>query len=494
MRARAYDLVLNGNEIAGGSIRIHRPDVQARVFAAIGLSAEDARAKFGFLLDAFKYGPPPHGGIAAGVDRLAMLLSGAESLRDVIAFPKTQKGTDLCTDAPGPVSQRQLDELHIALEDARSSRRDRSHLAAAALGRLADEAFDVLVVGAGATGAAIARDAALRGLSVALCDRGDFAGETSSHSSKLIHGGLRYLEHGHLPLVFEALAERRRLMVTARPPVPAGRVLLPRLPRRGPVAGQADHRRRAVRRPGAVAPAGPQPAAGPGAALPAGAAAAHGRAAGGPRLRRLPDRRRPPGAGERARRRGGRRGGAVLRRARARPVGGGGHGHRLLARDREAPGAPAFAVRARAVVNATGPFSDAFRGGGRALRPTLGVHMVVDAARLPTGGRAFVIRSPRDDRIMFVLPAGPRTIVGTTDTDWPPTGIGRHRPATRSAPAASDVAYLLEAANHAFPAGPAGPDGRDLHLRRPAAAAGQRRATPRPPRASTPSGWTARAC
>jgi aspartyl-tRNA synthetase len=116
VRARAYDLVLNGNEIAGGSIRIHSAEVQSRVFSAIGLSLEDARAKFGFLLDAFKYGPPPHGGIAAGLDRLTMLLCGAESLRDVIAFPKTQKGTDLCTEAPGPVAQRQLDELHIALK------------------------------------------------------------------------------------------------------------------------------------------------------------------------------------------------------------------------------------------------------------------------------------------------------------------------------------------------------------------------------------------
>jgi len=115
VRARAYDLVLNGNEIAGGSIRIHQGDVQSRVFRALGFTDEDARAKFGFLLDAFRHGPPPHGGIAAGLDRLAMLLCGAESLRDVIAFPKTQKGTDLCTDAPSPVANKQLDELHIAL-------------------------------------------------------------------------------------------------------------------------------------------------------------------------------------------------------------------------------------------------------------------------------------------------------------------------------------------------------------------------------------------
>ena len=115
-RSKAYDLVLNGVELGSGSIRIHREDVQSRVFEALGMTTEDARHRFGFFLDALRYGTPPHGGIALGLDRLIMILAGESTIRDVIPFPKTAKGTDLMCDAPNTVPARSLNELGIALK------------------------------------------------------------------------------------------------------------------------------------------------------------------------------------------------------------------------------------------------------------------------------------------------------------------------------------------------------------------------------------------
>jgi glycerol-3-phosphate dehydrogenase len=309
----------------------------------------------------------------------------------------------------------------------------------AALARLADEPFDALVVGGGATGAAVARDAALRGLRVALCDHGDFAGQTSSHSSKLIHGGLRYLQYGDLPLVFEGLAERHRLLATAphlcRPIeflFPAYRGRSPSLAAltvgvnlydalalwRSPVHSRRLTATETYRLAPALRSAGLR-----GAQLYVDCQTDDARLV----LENVLD---AEGAGA-----------VVASYVHVRA-----EGRSLQAEDR-LDGAR-FPIRAQAVVNATGPFSDSFRRGPPHLRPTLGVHLVLDAARLPTGGRAIVINSPRDGRLIFTLPAGARTIVGTTDTDWndrPPA------PGDEIRARGPDVDYLLEAANHAFP-------------------------------------------
>jgi aspartyl-tRNA synthetase len=113
VRAKAHDLIINGYEAGGGSVRIHDPETQSKAFTILGMSKEQAQQRFGFLLDALKYGAPPHGGIALGIDRLAMMLAGTTNIRDVIAFPKNQKARDLMTGAPASVDPRQLKELGL---------------------------------------------------------------------------------------------------------------------------------------------------------------------------------------------------------------------------------------------------------------------------------------------------------------------------------------------------------------------------------------------
>ena len=115
VRALAYDIVLNGTELGSGSIRIHRQDIQSIIFKALGMSKDEQQARFGFFLEALQYGTPPHGGIALGLDRIVMILAGADSLREVIPFPKTAKAIDMMMDAPTPVSDKQLKELSIAV-------------------------------------------------------------------------------------------------------------------------------------------------------------------------------------------------------------------------------------------------------------------------------------------------------------------------------------------------------------------------------------------
>jgi glycerol-3-phosphate dehydrogenase len=328
---------------------------------------------------------------------------------------------------------------------------------ATTLARLAARPFELLVVGGGATGAAVARDAALRGLEVALCDAGDFAGQTSSNSSKLIHGGLRYLQYGDLPLVFEGLRERRRLMRIAphlcRPIeflFPGYRAERPGLATLG--AGIALYNALALWRPPAesrrvaahevydLAPA-LRSAGLEGAQVYVDCQTDDARLV----LENIFDAESV---------------GATCathlfvekivrdRRGRAEAA---------LVTDRET--GASFEIRARLIASATGPFTDGFLGGARRLRPTLGVHLVFDAGRVPHGGRAIVLRSPRDNRLFFVLPAGARTIVGTTDTDFAPVEDPGRPPCVGDEIRArgTDVAYLIEAMRHAFPSLALGP-------------------------------------
>ena len=316
--------------------------------------------------------------------------------------------------------------------------------------RLESEEFDLLVVGGGATGAAIARDAATRGLQVALCERGDFASQTSSQSSKLIHGGLRYLQHGAFHLVLESLAERNRLLETAphlcRPkeflyPAYAGRFPSPMLLALGvglydalalwrpPVRSRRLDSREVHRLVPWLRSAGML-----GAQQYVDCQTDDARLV----LENLLD--------------AGTVGAVAVSQVEIQPDHRSSGNFRVAqATDRDR--GDQFEIRARLLVNATGPFCDSFSGGPPKLRPTVGVHLVVDGDRLPTLGRAVVVHSPRDGRLLFVLPVGCRTIIGTTETDWPGPGDPARPPRPEDAIRAyrRDVDYLLETANHAFP-------------------------------------------
>ncbi len=319
----------------------------------------------------------------------------------------------------------------------------------AALLRLAGEEFDLLVVGGGATGAAIARDAATRGLRTALCERGDFACQTSSASSKLIHGGLRYLQNGDFGLVFEALAERRRLLTTAphlcRPVEFVYPAYRGRSPSRALLAlGVGLYDALALWRP-------------PVRSSRLSSSALYStlpclRSAGLLGAQSYVDCQTDDARMVLENVLDARDAGAVvasyveIENAPARrPV------RVVNALDRL--GGERFAIQARLVVNAVGPFCDSFGLGPRRLRPTKGVHIIVDAERVQLGGRAVVLHSPRDARLMFALPAGRRVLIGTTDTDWRARDQAARPPHPSDPIRASgeDVDYLLEAANHAFP-------------------------------------------
>jgi len=324
----------------------------------------------------------------------------------------------------------------------------------AARRRLDGEDFDLLVAGGGATGAAIARDAATRGLRVALCERGDFASQTSSRSSRLIHGGLRYLQHGDFHLVFESLTERRRLLKTGphlcRPrdflyPSYAGRFPSPGLLALG--VGLYD----------ALALWRPPVRSRHFKSREVFATAPWLRGAGLLGAQQYVDCQTDDARLVLENVLDAASAGAVVisqveilppRKASQRRAGG----FRVVqALDHDC--CDRLEIRARLVVNATGPFCDGFALGPPRLRPSLGVHLVLEGDRLLTMGRAAVIHSPRDGRLMFVLPAGTHTIVGTTETDWPGDGDPARPPRLDDEIRArrSDVDYLLEAVNHAFP-------------------------------------------